>query len=183
MNSHPGSHHKKNMARVACAVLLALSVLSSCTLILSPEWLGISHVAGTEVSGILWINEAALRSAADMESDWVELYNSGDLPISLEGFCLSDDPADPGKWSFPAATVINAHSWLVILLNGKNQGLEAGFKLSANDAVYLYAPDGASLIDQSPTLSAGAPATHQRSPDGGSVWIISSTSTPGKMNQ
>lgn len=183
MNSHPGSTYKKNMARAALAVLLALSALSSCTLIFSPEWLGISHVASTGVSGILWINEAALRSATDPEPDWVELYNSGDLPVSLDGFCLSDDPADPGKWSFPAATVIHAHSWLVILLNGKDQGLEAGFKLSANDAVYLYAPDKASLIDQSPALTAGTPSTHQRSPDGGSVWTISSTPTPGKMNQ
>jgi hypothetical protein len=33
--------------------------------------------------------------------DWIELYNPGETTIHLEGYGLSDDPAEPFKWEFP----------------------------------------------------------------------------------
>jgi hypothetical protein len=37
--------------------------------------------------------------------DWIELVNAGDAAAALEGWGLSDDPAEPLKWTFPAVTL------------------------------------------------------------------------------
>jgi len=33
--------------------------------------------------------------------DWIELYNSGDTAVSLQGYGISDDPTSPFQWVFP----------------------------------------------------------------------------------
>ncbi|MBL0120898.1 MAG: lamin tail domain-containing protein, partial [Saprospiraceae bacterium] len=49
-------------------------------------------------------------SASNLESfmdnytkaeDWIELYNTSDSEVNLEGWYLSDNDAKPTKWSFP----------------------------------------------------------------------------------
>jgi len=38
-------------------------------------------------------------------NDWIELFNATASPINLSGWYLSDDPAEPGKWACPAASI------------------------------------------------------------------------------
>ena len=37
--------------------------------------------------------------------DWIEIYNTADSAVDLNGFALSDDPEEPFKWVFPSVTV------------------------------------------------------------------------------
>lgn len=53
-------------------------------------------------------------------SDWIELYNPTDETVSLEGWSLTDDASDPGKWIFPAVS-IPADGYLVVFASGKNR--------------------------------------------------------------
>ena len=61
-------------------------------------------------------------------SDWVELYNPTSQNVDLEGWSLSDDGADPGKWRIPAGTVIPAGGYLLFWADGKDlrPGQKAG---------------------------------------------------------
>jgi len=52
-------------------------------------------------------------------SDWIELYNSGTETIMLEGYSITDDPAEPNKWTFPYVSIA-PQSHRVILANGKD---------------------------------------------------------------
>ncbi len=52
--------------------------------------------------------------------DWIELYNTGDVPVDLEGWGLSDDPGDPFRWVFPAGT-IGPGEHLVVWASGKDR--------------------------------------------------------------
>ena len=50
---------------------------------------------------------------------WLELYNTSDAPVSLNGVALSNDPKFPRRWIFGNAT-IPAKSHMIVFLSGKN---------------------------------------------------------------
>src|SRR5690242_1970066 len=47
--------------------------------------------------------------------DWVELFNTSGAAVDLSGWHLSDDPAEPLKWAFPAGASIAANGHMLIL--------------------------------------------------------------------
>ncbi|MFO7935669.1 MAG: CotH kinase family protein [Bacteroidales bacterium] len=53
-------------------------------------------------------------------SDWVELFNSLDTPVQLEGFRLTDDSLLPDRWVFPAMS-IPAGGYLLVYCSGKDR--------------------------------------------------------------
>lgn len=75
--------------------------------------------------------------------DWVEIYNTTDEPINLEGYFLSDSHGNKTKFTFPNVE-IQPNDFLIIWCDGQpEQGeLHADFKLSAaGEKVGLYNPD------------------------------------------
>ena len=50
---------------------------------------------------------------------WLELYNTSDAPVSLNGVALSNDPKFPRRWVFGNAT-IPAKGHMIVFLSGKN---------------------------------------------------------------
>ena len=106
---------------------------------------GITPVRINEVSAAngIYINDYFKRE------DWVELYNTTDAPIDVEGMYLSDDFDTPYKYQISkdnsqASTIIPAHGYLVVWCDKKDakSQLHASFKLDANGgAVLLTAVD------------------------------------------
>lgn len=86
--------------------------------------------------------------------DWVELTNTGDSAVSLEGLSLTDDPAEPDAFVFDKKTLAAGEA-LVVPLTGNPNELRGGYAPfglgSRGDTVYLYDKD--TLLDQ---LSIGA---------------------------
>ncbi|PAW66592.1 MAG: hypothetical protein B9S34_07760 [Opitutia bacterium Tous-C1TDCM] len=77
--------------------------------------------------------------------DLIELHNAGPAEISLTGKSLTDDPAEPRKYVFPANTVIPAGGFLVVSATAGSvaTGLNTGFALDAEgDTVRLYDSPG-----------------------------------------
>ena len=71
--------------------------------------------------------------------DWVELYNSGDEDIDLEGYSLSDDVENPGRWTFPSV-MIPARSYLLVWLSGKDRHVPPPDAIEANGATMAFEP-------------------------------------------
>ena len=46
-------------------------------------------------------NESTLADGNGVYSDWIELYNSSDTPVSLTGWYLTDSSDTLTKWVFP----------------------------------------------------------------------------------
>src|SRR5438552_1932540 len=77
--------------------------------------------------------------------DWIELYNSGTNSVSLQGWSLTDDAGDPGKWTFPAVT-LGTGQYRIVVASGKDRKptapgarLHTNFKLnSAGDYLALF---------------------------------------------
>jgi len=54
-------------------------------------------------------------------SDWIELCNTTDAEISLDGYYLTDNMNNRTKWPIPQGTVIAAKGFLVILADGEDK--------------------------------------------------------------
>ncbi|MCP4347206.1 MAG: hypothetical protein GY795_16970 [Desulfobacterales bacterium] len=129
-------------------------------------------------SGAVVINEFMADNAstiADQDGeydDWIELYNTGDTEISLNGYYLTDDSADLTQWAFPDVSV-PAHGYLAIWTDSDEEqdGLHAGFKLSASgESIFLVDPaqqvaDEVTFGEQTSDISTG------RYPDGTGSFV------------
>lgn len=102
-------------------------------------------------------NQSALADPADGEfDDWIELHNPGGAAADLSGWFLSDDPAEPFKYSIPAGFNVPAGGFLLVWADDEiaqndpatRPDLHAAFKLDAGgESILLSAPDG-TLIDR-----------------------------------
>ncbi|MCF8361952.1 MAG: CotH kinase family protein [Prolixibacteraceae bacterium] len=76
--------------------------------------------------------------------DWVELYNTSDKEVNLEGYVLNDDPDVTTGWSLPDI-VIKPESYLLVFASDKNRS-SGPFHLktiiSEGDSWQYYVPSG-----------------------------------------
>ena len=97
---------------------------------------------GLIISEIMPANAAAVTDENGDYSDWIEIWNSSEREMNLEGLGLSDQ-SDRIRFLFPAVTLA-PDGRVVVFCNNTNQSLagkpfHAKFKLSsAGETVYLY---------------------------------------------
>jgi hypothetical protein len=133
-------------------------------------------------------NETSFPDDDGDHSDWLELYNPSFAAIDLAGYYLSDDPDDPLRWRFTTGTV-PARGHLLIWASGKDRQ-EDGAPIHTNFAIrasgeplLLTAPDGTTLLDQSPEADLPADVSYGRVSDGSSTWHLFAEPTPAAPNQ
>jgi len=162
-----------------------------------PEWNtltektpGASNNGGTPVAGTIVINEFMCSNDnipvpgdnGDFP-DWIEVYNTGDTPIDMGGWYVTDDLEDMVQYQLPAddpaLTTVPAKGYLVLYCDGTGEGLHTNFKLSSGgeaigiseDGVsfkesYTYCDTGCDLPNPSTDFSCG------RNGDGAATWVI-----------
>ena len=98
-------------------------------------------------------NKYSLKDGYGEAPDWVELRNTGNVAVDLSGWGLSDDLAQPMKWTFPA-TILAPHGALIVFASGRDTSrdsagnLHARFRLAKNGgALVLTAGDGLTTVD------------------------------------
>ena len=76
--------------------------------------------AQVQINEIMASNARSFPDVVDFEDypDWIELKNTGGTVASLQNYFLSDDPANPYKWPFPASASIPANGHLMIMADG-----------------------------------------------------------------
>jgi len=114
----------------------------------SRTWTVTSSLSRLVINEVLAKNDTAVSHRGRFV-DLIELYNAGDTWIDLTGMSLSDDPADPRRFVFPAGTVIEAGAYLLMAADDPDGSadLYTGFSLDRNgEAVYLYTQNG-QLLD------------------------------------
>ena len=73
-----------------------------------------------KINEILTSNVQGIVDEDNEYSDWIELYNTADSVVSLEGYTLSDDKIETGKWLFPPVKFM-PHSYLLLFASGKDR--------------------------------------------------------------
>ena len=142
-------------------------------------------------SGVL-INEVLANNATFAEPDgsrpdWVELYNPSATAVDLAGLSLTDNAANPRRWSFPGGSIIPAKGFLKVRFDAATAAAPAntGFGLNAGGgAVFLFGrpAEGGSL--QSSVTYGLQPADWSigRVPDGTTNWTLT-VPTVGAANR
>ena len=121
--------------------------------------------------------------APDSQLDWIELFNNGASPVTLDNWKLSDELGDPAKWKFPAGTSIAAGAHLLVVCDGADitapaSGgyLHANFKLNSDGETLALRDQNGALVQQitvpplTPTQSYGR--------DGAGQYALQGTPTP-----
>ncbi len=115
----------------------------------------LSTVRALTISEILPENEGLLKDADDESPGWIEIRNDTATPVNLAGWRLTDDPALPAKWTFPAQN-LGAGAYLVVFASGKDravagQELHTNFKLDPDgEYLALVRPEGTVAAEFAP---------------------------------
>jgi hypothetical protein len=117
----------------------------------------------------------------NQSADWIEIYNSSNSAIDLNGYYLSDNLKTPNKWAIGHVTIA-PKGFALFWADSKDSANHTSFNLSASgEKIGLYKPD-MSVIDtlrfdlQDPNISYG------RKTDGSSEWGLFTKPTPNASN-
>lgn len=121
------------------------------------EYYSISITSDLVINEFMADNETTVMDQDGEYDDWIELYNNGTEDIALGGYYLSDDPGDPGQWTFPDTTIA-AGGYLVVWADNdeEQEGLHANFKISKSGESLILSNPTMELIDE---VSFGAQLT------------------------
>jgi hypothetical protein len=72
------------------------------------------------ISEIMAVNRSTLQDEDGGFSDWIELYNTTDQEVSLNGWHLTDQVSVPTLWTFPDVS-IPAHGYLIVFASQKDR--------------------------------------------------------------
>jgi hypothetical protein len=118
----------------------------------SKTWTVDASLGGrVRINEVMADNQTALANAGT-HPDVIELYNDGGAAIDLSDYSISDNPASPRKFVFPAGTTLAAGQYLLLYADSATSapGIHLGFSLSADgEGVYLYnrLSAGGALVD------------------------------------
>ena len=146
----------------------------------------VNPVCINEVSGSnsIYINEYAKKN------DWVELYNTTDADIDVEGMYLTDDIDKPMKYQISkdgtkVNTIIPAHGYLLVWcdkLATTDQALHASFKISGEGGYLMLSDRGRTWTDKFVYSAHDGNTTVGRYPDGTSAIYQMNVPTIEKAN-
>jgi hypothetical protein len=145
----------------------------------------------------LWFSEVQpdnVSTIADNFGDndpWLELYNGGVTPISLDTYYLADNYATLTQWAFPPSAVINPGQYLLVWADGEpgetaGANLHTSFRLNrTNGAVVLSRSLSGvpQIVDHLNYNNVGANRSFGAHPPGQSSFRqVFYTPTPGNTN-
>lgn len=137
----------------------------------------------------LFINEISASNSTIIKdpqfnnfADWIEIYNSGQQDINLNGYFLTDNIENADKWQINISTIIPAKGFVIIWADGENIDLHTSFKLAQEgESIALYSPSG-ELIDSISFLSQLVDISYGRQTNGNTDWAYFLEPTPGSDN-
>lgn len=131
-------------------------------------------------------NSRGIRDEANAASDWIELYNNSDAPYIVTGHTLTDNPANPAKWTFPDDTIAPYGHYLVWASGITTRGpRHTNFGLAkSGEYVGVYRSQGNqyALLDSVSFGPQLEDVSYGRSGDGGFYWTSFGAPTPLASN-
>ena len=116
-------------------------------------------------------------------SDWIELYNSGEQAVDLQGYHITDNFNIPNKWMLPSGLNIPAKGYIVLWADRLAGDRHLGFGLSkVGEELAVYNASG-ELLDSVSYKSQLSNTSMGKSPDGNGLWNYYDQHSAGISNQ
>ncbi|MDD2597860.1 MAG: lamin tail domain-containing protein [Kiritimatiellae bacterium] len=128
-------------------------LLRTALLIASAGVLHLNAAFAPVITEFMASNDYSLEDEDNSSSDWIEIYNRGDMAGDLEGWSLTDSDKNLAKWVFPA-TPLPAGAYLVVFASNKDRRvsgreLHTNFKLGAEgEYLALVKPDRITIASE-----------------------------------
>lgn len=138
------------------------------------------------INELLTSNVNSITDEDNSHEDWLEFYNNGATPIGLLGYGLTDDTAQPFKWTFPQVT-LNPGQYLIVWASDKNRRvpgspLHANFKISSvGETITLTSPSGTTL-ETVPPVNLQNDVSYGRFPNATGSFTFFFPATPNAAN-
>ncbi|MCC5847519.1 MAG: CotH kinase family protein [Verrucomicrobia bacterium] len=140
-------------------------------------------LAQVRMNEIMSVNACTLADEDGDFEDWIELKNISELPVSLEGWGISDNESNPFKWTFPGGTIMPGEH-LLVFASGKDRGLQNhspeaieglvfwldASELAPGDLVYPDDPDEPPRVERWSNRVTGMPALETETPNQRPEW-------------
>ncbi len=137
------------------------------------------------INEFMSINNNALQDEFGDYPDWIEIYNPSQQTVNLLNWCLTDDPDDLEKWSFPYL-LIESGDFILVFASGKDtttsQNIHTNFKIKSEGEQLILSDSNGIIIDQTEAIELGYDQSFGRLPDGSEHFEIFYTSSPGTSN-
>ena len=114
------------------------------------------------------------------QSDWIELTNTGNETVVLDGAFLSDDPDDRTKWMIPSLSVEPGQRVVIRCAGATAAEYEANFALSRDGCTVILTGVYGNTISQVTVPTLGKECSWALQADG--TYIQTPQSTPGYDN-
>ncbi len=159
-------------------------------------WFSISAQAQILINEYSASNLSTIEDDNMKYEDWIELYNTTDSTINLQGYYLSDDVDNPKLWQIPVKSgSIKAKGTYVVWCSGRDtarftggaqRSLHANFKLTQTkknaETLVLSDPSG-KKIDEIKIAKTRVDQSRGRLTNGSATWVIFNAPTPKKNNE
>ncbi|MGK0188151.1 MAG: hypothetical protein ACI9R3_003943 [Verrucomicrobiales bacterium] len=83
-----------------------------------------AQVPVIRINEVLAANDTTNLDNTDFDdyADWIELHNTNNQSVSLNGYYLTDDLTLPARWKFPTGALIPANGYLLVWADGFDAG-------------------------------------------------------------
>ncbi|NLH16823.1 MAG: lamin tail domain-containing protein, partial [Phycisphaerae bacterium] len=129
------------------------------------------------------INEWFAHGEVRFTEDFVELFNPEEIPVRIDGVCLTDNPlSEPTKFRLPALSFIGSRECIVLWSRSGGNANDLNFNLQTESGLLaLLDPDGR-LMDGVIYPDQTVDHSQGRIPDGSDTMVFFSIPTPGVSN-
>lgn len=140
-------------------------------------------------AGSIVINEVCTKNttvaAPDGQFyDYVELYNTSGSSVNVGGFGISDDEANPMRYTIPAGTTIAGNGYLTVYCGVSEGGSVKGadFGLSKDGEQVMLSNSNGGLLETADVPALADDTAFGRVPDGSETFAVLNKLTPGSTN-
>ena len=109
--------------------------------------------AAVTISEFMASNNSTITDEDGDSSDWIEIHNSGNAAVNINGWYLTDDDGDLTQWQLPNVT-LPGNSYRLVFASNKdrtpaNGELHTNFRLSAGgEYLALVEADGTTIVTE-----------------------------------
>lgn len=137
------------------------------------------------INEMMSANQNFLLDEDGDDSDWLEIFNSGDETILLKDYYLTDDETNINKWQFPNVD-IKPNEYLVVYCSNKNKrnsksNLHTNFAIN-NEGENIILSKNGEVVDLLPAIALLPNTSYGVLDKVNDVFEIFKVPTPGSIN-